>query len=310
MTSALATTTSGSGQEVADMKTWGISGPQFLLLYLALLGVTVLVVVLVRRRVLAVPDGQPAVAPRVDAYEAAYLNGGGSLVATTAISDLLRGGFVANTARRGRWVRLGARSAPPAGAHPVEWAAYQVVVANPGRTLGDVRAALALEPAMDALRERLRRGGLVPSPEQRARYRAAVLWFVPVAALGAARVAAGSANGRPVGFLVALLVATVVAAVVLALRVPSATELGRRTLGRLRAETRKPTVGASPAELGMATALFGAGVLWAADTETALAMRLPREHGAFLGGIGGGDGGGGGSCGGGGGGCGGGGCGG
>jgi uncharacterized protein (TIGR04222 family) len=171
-----------------------------------------------------------------------------------------------------------------------------------------VRAALALEPAMDALRERLRRGGLVPSPEQRARYRAAVLWFVPVAALGAVRVAAGSANGRPVGFLVALLVATVVAAVVLALRVPSATELGRRTLGRLRAETRKPTAGASPAELGMATALFGAGVLWAADTETALAMRLPREHGAFLGGIGGGDGGGGGSCGGGGGGCGGGGC--
>ena len=73
------------------MKTWGISGPQFLLLYLALLGVTALVVVLARRRVLAVPDGRPAVAPRVDAYEAAYLNGGDSLVATAAISNLLRG---------------------------------------------------------------------------------------------------------------------------------------------------------------------------------------------------------------------------
>jgi uncharacterized protein (TIGR04222 family) len=287
------------------MDTWGISGSLFLVLYLAQFGVILFVVTLARRWVLAVRDGQPSVPPRIDAYEAAYLNGGDSLVATAAISNLLRGGFVSSTARRGRWVRLTARSAPPAGAHPVEWAAYQVVAANPERTLGDVRAALALEPAMDALRERLRHGGLVPSPQQRARYRAAALWFVPLLALGAARVAAGSANGRPVGFLVALLMATVVVAVVLALRVPRATELGRRTLGRLRAETRKPAVGASPAELGMATALFGAGVLWAADTETALAMRLPREHGAFLGGIGGGDGGGGGSCGGG---CGGGGC--
>jgi hypothetical protein len=71
-------------------------------------------------------------------------------------------------------------------------------------------------------------------------------------------------------------------------------------------------MGASASELAMATALFGAGVLWAADTETAMALRIPREHGAYLGGSWGGDaGGGGGSCGGGGGcggGCGGGGC--
>ena len=53
---------------------------------------------------------------------------------------------MASTGRRGRWVRLAARSAPPAGAHPVDWAAYQVVAANPQRTLGNVRAALALEP--------------------------------------------------------------------------------------------------------------------------------------------------------------------
>ena len=123
--------------------------------------------------------------------------------------------------------------------------------------------------------------GLAPTPEQRARYRAAGLWFVPLLALGMARVAAGSANGRPVGFLVALLVVTVVAA--------------RRAR---RAGARRPPswagapcggsgprpggrpAGASPAELGMATALFGAGVLWAADVETALALRVPREHGA------------------------------
>ena len=100
-----------------------------------------------------------------------------------------------------------------------------------------------------------------------------------------------------------LLAVTVVLAVALCLRAPSATELGRRTLERLRAETGRPAVGASPSELAMATALFGAGVLWTGDTEIAMALRVPREHSAFLGGTwggGGGDGGGGGGCGGGG----------
>jgi uncharacterized protein (TIGR04222 family) len=290
------------------MDTWGISGPQFLLLYVALFAVTVPVVVLARRRALAGPPGAAAPA-RLDPYEAAFLNGGSGLVATTAVTSLLRDGVLTSTSRRGRRVRLGVRAAPPAGAHPVEWATYQLVAAQPDRTLAEVQAALGREPAVAAVRERLRLGGLAPTPEQRARCRAAGLWFAPLVVLGVARAAAGSANGRPVGFLVALLAVTVAVAVVAALRVPDVTALGRRTLGRLRAETRRPPVGASPAELGMATALFGAGVLWAADVETAMALRVPREHGAHLGGVGGD--GGGGSCGGGGGcggGCGGGGC--
>jgi uncharacterized protein (TIGR04222 family) len=289
--------TSGSGQEVA-MHTWGISGPQFLLLYVALLAVTVLAVVVARRRVLAVPDGA-AVPARLDRYEAAYLNGGCKLVATTAVSSLLRAGHLAGPARRRQPFRLVARTAPPAGAHPVEWATYQLLTARPHPRWA-LGVALCREPAMAALRRRLRLGGLAPTSEQRARYRATGLWFLPLLALEVARVAAGTANGRPVGFLVALLVVTVVAAAVLSLRVPQATELGRRTLARLRAETGRPAAGASPSELAMATALFGAGVLWGADTETAMALRIPRENGAF-GGVHGGDGGGGGgSCGGGG----------
>jgi uncharacterized protein (TIGR04222 family) len=195
------------------------------------------------------------------------------------------------------------RAAPTAGVHPVEWAAHELVAAQPNRSLGDLRAALGQSPAVAAVRERLRRAGLAPTPEQQARYRAAGVWFLPLLALGVARVIAGTANGRPVGFLVALLIVSAVMAAALCLRVPRATELGRRTLGRLRSETGRPTAGASPAELGMATALFGAGVLWAADVETALTLRVPREHGALLGGVTGGvgDGGGGGSCGGGGG---------
>jgi uncharacterized protein (TIGR04222 family) len=289
------------------MYTWGISGPRFLLLYLVLLAVTVLGVVLARRRALAA-DGA-AVPARLDPYEAAELNGGGFLVATTAVSGLLRkGSLTSSSRRRNQPARLVAATAPGPGAHPVEWAVYQQVAASPNRRLKDVQAALEQAPALAAVRERLQLGRLAPTPEQRARCRAAVLWFLPLLALGVARVAAGSANGRPVGFLVTLLIATVVVAAAF-LRVPNATDLGRRTLLELRAANPRPTAGASPAQLSMGTALFGAGVLWAADTDTALLLSIRREHGAFGGewGGGGGDGGGGGGgCGGGG--CGGGGC--
>jgi uncharacterized protein (TIGR04222 family) len=289
------------------MNTWGISGPRFLLLYLALFAVTVLWVVLARRQVLAAGD-EPAVPGHLDPYEAAELNGGGDLVVLTAVSNLLRGGHLATAGRRrGQQARLAAGTAPDAAAHPVEWAVFQQVAASPNRRLKDLQATLGQAPALAAVRERLRLRGLAPGPEQRARYRAMGLWFLPLLALGVARVVAGSANGRPVGFLVLFLLVTVVVAAVLVRRAPHATELGRRTLKRLRAEHPKPGLGASPAQLSMGTALFGAGVLWVADTDTAISLRIPREPGGFPGGYGG-EGGGGGSCGGGGGGCGGGGC--
>ena len=293
------------------MSTWGISGAQFLLLYLVLFAVTVLGVVLARRRALA-SDGA-AVPARLDPYEAAELNGGDDLVVITAASNLLRSGSLVNAGRRrGQPARLVTGPAPDPAAHPVEWAVYQEVATSPNRRLKDLRAELEQTSALAALRERLRLRGPAPTPEQRARCRAAALWFVPLLALGAARVAAGSANGRPVGFLVVFLLVTVVVAAALARRVPNATELGRRTLQQLRLANPRPTGGLAPAEMTMAMALFGAGVLWTADTDTALMLRVPREQGwyAGFGGHGGGGDGGGGSCGGGGcgGGCGGGGC--
>ena len=225
------------------MSTWGISGAQFLLLYLVLFAVTVLGVVLARRRALA-SDGA-AVPARLDPYEAAELNGGDDLVVITAASNLLRSGSLVNAGRRrGQPARLVTGPAPDPAAHPVEWAVYQEVATSPNRRLKDLRAELEQTSALAALRERLRLRGLAPTPEQRARCRAAALWFVPLLALGAARVAAGSANGRPVGFLVVFLLVTVVVAAALARRVPNATELGRRTLQALRAE--HPRSGSGP----------------------------------------------------------------
>jgi hypothetical protein len=115
-----------------------------------------------------------------------------------------------------------------------------------------------------------------------------------------------------VALLVWLLIGTVVAAGTLALRWPHVTRLGRRALELLRLRTPRPeaaTVGSgglAPAELGLAVALFGAGVLWTADADMATALRVPRETGvptSTAGGCGGGDGGGSGGCGGGCGGC-------
>jgi uncharacterized protein (TIGR04222 family) len=202
------------------MSTWGISGPQFLLLYLVLFAVTVLGVVLARRRALA-SDGA-AVPARLDPYEAAELNGGDDLVVITAASNLLRGGSLVSAGRRrGQPARLDTGPAPGPAAHPVEWAVYQEVAARPNRRLKDLRGRLEQGSALAALRERLRLRGLAPTPEQRARCRAAALWFLPLLALGAARVVAGSANGRPVGFLVVFLLVTVVVAAGLAGRVPT-----------------------------------------------------------------------------------------
>src|SRR5215218_10848187 len=196
------------------MSTWGISGPRFLLIYMVLLGVTTLLAVMARRRALA-GQGEGAVAPsRLDRYEAAYLNGGCDLVATTAVSSLLRAGDLANAGRRRGRVRLLTRAAPAAGAHPVEWATYQLVAARPNHPRWTLGVELCrTSAAMAAVRERLRRAGLPPTDEQRSRYRATGLWFLPLLGLGVARVAAGTANGRPVGFLVVLLVVTVVLAV-------------------------------------------------------------------------------------------------
>ncbi len=284
------------------MDTWGISGPRFLLLYLALLAVTVAGVVLARRRALAAPAGA-AVPARLDRYEAAYLNGGCELVATTAVVRPAPGRRpgqpgqprpAASGWARGRPRRPGpTRSSGP----PTSWSPTAPTTRAgpwgpscagrrpwPPSASGCARPAWPPPPSSGPATGRPGCGSCPCSP-----------WERP-----------GSPPGRPTaarsGSWSCCWSSPWCLAVALCLRVPNATELGRRTLDRLRAETGRPAGGASPAELAMATALFGAGVLWSADVEMALALRLPREHERLPGRRGGADGGGGGgSCGGGGG---------
>ena len=293
------------------MHTWGISGPQFLFIYVVLLGLTALIVAAAQRRVIAAPSRMGGV-PELDPYEIAYLNGGAALAATTAATNLLRTGHLNKPAGAPEQVRLIPVTAPPPSAHPVEQAVFQAIAADPDQPFARLQTALADSPALLAIHERLCELGFLPSRAQLFRHRAQVLWFVPLLGLGMARVAAGVARGRPVGFLLLLIGATVVLAVVMGRRVPRVTGLGKWALELLRLRMPTPdaaTVGAgrlAPAQLGLAVALFGAGVLWSTDADLATALKVPRETGSAnpstAGGCGGGggDGGGGGGCGGGG----------
>src|SRR5262245_45526119 len=82
------------GKETAVNNTWGISGPQFLLIYAGLLVLAGLVVVL-GRWVLAKPEvNQPVDPTRLDPYELAVVSGGERLAVTTAIVQLSKAGAV------------------------------------------------------------------------------------------------------------------------------------------------------------------------------------------------------------------------
>ena len=170
MTSALAEMTSGSGQGGRRMDTWGISGPQFLLLYVALAAVTVAVAVLARRRALAGRPGRPSRPPRP-----------------------VRGRLPQRRERPGRHHRRH-QPAPgrPADQHqprgrrgpadhaggpagrgpPVEWATYQLVAAQPNRTLASVQAPSGASRRWPRSASGCAAAAWRQRPEQRARYRA------------------------------------------------------------------------------------------------------------------------------------------
>src|SRR4029453_19409964 len=174
------------------MHTWGISGPQFLLIYGVLLVVTALCVAAAQRRVVAAP-GRLGGVPDLDPYEIAYLNGRAPLAATTAAANLLRGGFLDKPDGQPEQVRLIPVRPPPPYAHPVEQAVFEEMAADPDQPFAQVQTALDDAPALAAIHERLRQRGLATTRAQAFQHLALVLWFVPLLLLGAARVAAGVA---------------------------------------------------------------------------------------------------------------------
>ena len=294
---------------VSTGDTWGISGPLFLVVYVVLAVAVTVAVVRGRRALADVPGGRPVGRLSDRPYDVAYLNGGAELALCATLSAMHRGGTIA-IAGRGTVV---AAARPEPRADELERAVHHAAATSiPRRELASTGAVAS---ALHRIESRLVGAALLLPPERRSRIRATGGWTVALAVLGAARVAAGLANGRPVGFLVSLTVAVLGLGVVQVCSAPRRTRAGDAALRRLADEHHvlSPAMAPDwaaygPAGAALAVGVFGLGALWAADP--AFAGELAVQRAAAVG-SGGGDAGGSCSSGssfGGGGGCGGGGC--
>ncbi|MGH8903449.1 MAG: TIGR04222 domain-containing membrane protein [Egibacteraceae bacterium] len=249
-------------------ETWGISGPAFLVIYSGLVAVTTLIMLISRRRRQASPR-LPADGPGLDAYDLAMLNGGERLVVGVATANLRQAGAV--IVEEGQ---LRVAQPLPHGVHPVERGVYQALDEASSARLWSVEALAARHPAVMAVRERLIHQGLL-HPRGASSIRRLALWFLPVLALGIARLVAGIANSNPAGYLLVLLTFTVGLSLWVVRRPTPQTPSGRRLLEQARA-TGAPN-GLELGGLGGTVALLGLGELWNSDGELADALGVRRE---------------------------------
>jgi uncharacterized protein (TIGR04222 family) len=293
-----------AGSRFAD-NTWGISGPQFLACYVLLGSAAVVTMVVLLRRATRGNGLPPMPVKTLSPMQIAVLNGGVVLPAVVALVELRSRGLIDD---KGRLIAV---AAVPDDLDPVTRAVY---LQRPDRTV-QAREALRRPPVQRALgqvTDQLRKGGLVTDRGAQFVTRCvwAVLPVIAVIALGTARVAAGSGNGKPVTFLVLLVVGLICAiAFALAMVASSTTRAGQRALrelrfthGHLDQSSRPSWRTYGPEALAFSVAVFGGTALVAAEPDFAYAVGA--QDAAASGGGGGGGGCGGGGCGG----CGGGGC--
>lgn len=316
---------------------WGLSGPQFLVIYGVGIAVVIVVPFLLRLlvRFVSSADGER----ELDPYEVGYLAGGPTRAAQVVITDLVGSGAVrvdssgrVTVADRAAFDRQSAFLSEGvngvATPFPELWMPAGVLVHQ-------FQAKIARRPAITAVRARLRAEGLLVSAARAAMVR--IVWLALWAALfvtGGLRLAEGAHNHRPTGDLQGLVVLSAFVFLISLARNGSrltnlTTFRGARRLRRLRsAERRREKEAAWESPLGAAAfspglaadgfgfgpgigsaALFGVALVGFAAVEdasmrSALLAGLPSSSG----GSGGGGSSGSSSCGGGGGGCGGGGC--
>ena len=314
---------------------WGLSGPQFLVIYGVGIAVVIVVPFLLRLlvRFVSSADGER----ELDPYEVGYLAGGPTRAAQVVITDLVGSGAVrvdssgrVTVADRAAFDRQSAFLSEGvngvATPFPELWMPAGVLVHQ-------FQAKIARRPTITAVRARLRAEGLLVSAARAAMVR--IVWLALWAALfvtGGLRLAEGAHNHRPTGDLQGLVVLSAFVFLISLARNGSrltnlTTFRGARRLRRLRsAERRREKEAAWESPLGAAAfspglaadgfgfgpgigsaALFGVALVGFAAVEdasmrSALLAGLPSSSGGSGGGSSGS------SCGGGGGGCGGGGC--
>src|SRR3569833_33878 len=141
---------------------WGISGPDFVVLYIALLGAVLLIRVIVAgvaaSRALRADHERPGPPPTV--YELAFLAGGPDRAVDTAIAALVE---------RGQLRVNSYRQISKAGTRPVDPLERAVADVAKLKTTSTIRAKVRGSAAMRALEEGLDQRGLLASAAARAR---------------------------------------------------------------------------------------------------------------------------------------------
>ena len=288
---------------------WGLSGPQFLSVYAAGIGLTVVIPLIFRQVIRRVPDHE--MVRQLDPYEVGYLAGGPRRVAEMIVagqvdSGALRVDSAGKLSEADRFARTG----------PYADSLDRITPAGmpDGLRTSAIREKLKSDPAIAGIGRGLRADEFIISSGRTAALR--LVTAVPMMALlitGILRMIEGASNHRPVGFLFMLMLLSFfvdIVMIALILMLPPSSTAGSAYLKRLR-ETRESSrslvaPGAAVAMLAgeavlLGVALQGFGGMPDEATRAALLAGMPSSSGG--GGCGGG---GGGGCGGGG--CGGGGC--
>lgn len=232
-----------------------LHGPAFLQLYLGLVFVCG-VGAMVLRWVLRTP-AEPA-EPRhcaLDPLEVALLAGGPDRAFEAAVSRLAAEGLLeVDAVGRTLCPRGQARAASA-----LERRIQEHAGPAPGKPIQEVKAKIA--PSLEAAEARLASLGLRPRNHAGV-LASAGLWAL-LGSLGAAKIQVGLSRDRPVAALAVMVAITVAVAIGLALVTPARSRRGDDALARLqrRNDGLSAAAGASPADIGLAVALFGTAVL-------------------------------------------------
>ena len=253
--------------------TWGIDGTTFLALYAVLALTTLIVIWLVRRALIDTGDGGRGT-PALDAYELAMLNGGPDLAITTAAAKLHGDGALASNERH--TILAVAR---PADANDLEHEVYSAVERTAAYPSEQLRRRLRTARACGVIAARLTDAGLLLDDRRR---RSSMRVGAGAAGARARRRAdhrrlaerqaeSGSSSSRRRRRRLGTLMPG---------GAEWATARGDATCSAAARRAHGARGRAAGAELPLAVALFGAGVLWLAAPELASAWAIPRDAAA------------------------------
>lgn len=183
------------------MHPWGLSGPEFLWLYVIGFAVGFVVAVGVRRRVRRPRPAEPPAA--LDVVELGFLGGGPVNAVEVAVARLVGAGIV----RVNRSGELSATSGARPTGQPLDDAVLGEL--DRPRMVAALLRRSAVDRVVTGIGESLVRRGLLVSPAKAARARLVgpIVLYV-VFAVGIVRWANGMANDLPVGYLTVLLILT------------------------------------------------------------------------------------------------------